>query len=50
MDPHELPANQQRPGKLPNQIIKELQAEKSEKEGNNNSLDMVPNKLNSTNQ
>ena len=49
MDPHELPANQQRAGKLPSQIIKELQAEKSEEEGNNNSSDMVPNKLNSTN-
>jgi NAD(P)H-quinone oxidoreductase subunit I len=49
MDPHELPANQQRAGKLPSQIIKELQAEKSEEEGNKNSSDMVPNKLNSTN-
>ena len=49
MDPHELPANQQRAGKLPSQIIKELKAEKSEEEDNNNSSDMVPNKLNSTN-
>ena len=49
MDPHELPANQKRAGKLPSQIIKELQAEKSQEEDNNNSSDMVPNKLNSTN-
>ena len=49
MDPHELPANQQRAGKLPNQIIKELQEENSQEEVNNNSSDMVPNKSNSTN-
>jgi NAD(P)H-quinone oxidoreductase subunit I len=49
MDPHELPTNQKRAGKLPSQIIKELQSEKSEEEGNNYSSDMVPNKLNSTN-
>ena len=49
MDPHELPANQKRAGKLPTQIIKELQAERSKEEVNNNSSDMVPNKLNSTN-
>ena len=42
MDPHELPANQKRAGKLPSQIIKELQAEKSqEEEDNNNSSNIV---------
>ena len=49
MDPHELPMNQARAGKLPSQIIKELQAEKSQEEDKNNSSDMVSNKLNSTN-
>ncbi len=46
MDPHELPANQQRAGKLPSQIIKELQTDKSQEEANNNSKDILPNKLN----
>jgi NAD(P)H-quinone oxidoreductase subunit I len=49
MDPHDLPMNQNRAGKLPSQIIKELQAEKSREEDKNNSSDMVSNKLNSTN-
>ena len=49
MDPHELPANQKRAGKLPTQIIKELQADKSQEEENNNSSNILSNKLNSTN-
>ena len=49
MDPHELPLNQKRAGKLPTQIIKELQADKSQEEDNNNSSNIVSNKLNSTN-
>ena len=47
MDPHELPANQKRAGQLPNQIIKELQKEKS-KEENNNPSNVVPENVNST--
>ncbi len=49
MDPHQLPAKQKRAGKLPSQIIKELQTEKSQEEDKKNSSDMVSNKLNSTN-
>ena len=49
MDPHELPANQQRAGKLPSQIIKELQAENSQEENNNKSSNIIPNNLNSDN-
>ena len=48
MDPHELPAKQKRAGKLPSQIIKELQVEKSQEENNNNLSDMIQNELNST--
>ena len=49
MDPHELPVNEKRAGKLPSQIIKEQQAEKSQEEDKKNSSNMVSNKLNSTN-
>ena len=49
MDPHELPANQKRAGKLPSQIIEELQEEKSQEEDKKNSSEMVSNKFNSTN-
>ena len=47
MDPHELPANKKRAGKLPSQIIKELQQKNSQ--NNNNASDVVPNKVDPTN-
>ena len=49
MDPHELPANQKRAGKLPSQIIKELQAEKSQEEVNKKTKEVIQNKTNSNN-
>ena len=49
MDPHELAPNQKRAGQLPSQIVKEMQKEASQ-ENKNNSNNIIPNNLNSTNQ